>query len=155
MTTTQHVRNLLLAALVTAEVAVLAWKLPLNRPYGVYAFLGAFVIHMRMRPGRWEVVTTLATALALGMSRVELRGSLDLFASGLVTPGIFLGLASLLVLGAAVPWCSEPERKARIATFEAGRRGACLRVARHVSIDLEGAVPFSLKVQAACALSIQ
>jgi len=119
VTFSRHIRNAAPAAIIVALAAVLAGRFFLNSPnFLSYALAGTFVLHMWTRPSRREILATFGLAAIFVLWHSEFRGSKDLLAGGLMTPGHFLGLASLVVLGAPIPWSTGDRCRKRIMAFE-------------------------------------
>jgi hypothetical protein len=102
-------------ALLGAEAVFMASQARLDFPFLAPALLGAVVIQIRTCRRRLELLATVLLAVGLVMARfgAHLRPLYDNPSS----IGIFIGLASLFVMGAKVVRTPRPEMPQRIAAF--------------------------------------
>ena len=89
-----------------------------SAPYIAFAFLGAFVTHVSMRPKASEVGMAVAVGMGFGVVYVLSHGSmLDYYGRSLGFPGGFIGMGSLQVLASQWIWKRirfEPLREAAL-----------------------------------------
>ena len=89
-----------------------------DTPFLAFSVIGAAVVHFSRRPGVIETIITAILASGLGIAYAGSRGVFGHFpASGLIGTAAFLGLASMLVLGAKACWSTEALRPLLAATF--------------------------------------
>ncbi len=89
-----------------------------DTPFLAFSVIGAAVVHFSRRPRVIETIITAILASGLGIAYAGSRGVFGQFpASGLVSTVAFLGLASMLVLGAKACWSTEALRPLLLATF--------------------------------------
>jgi hypothetical protein len=89
-----------------------------DTPFLAFSVIGAAVVHFSRRPGVIETVITAILASGLGIAYAGSRGVAGHFpGSGLIGTAAFLGLASMLVLGAKACWRTEALRPLLLATF--------------------------------------
>ena len=73
--------------------------------YVPFALVGAFVIHMTMRPARRDIAAVAGAALGFAVVSLLHRGAPpDYFGRDIGVPGAFLGLGSMLVLASQWIW---------------------------------------------------
>ncbi|MGD0128452.1 MAG: phosphatase PAP2 family protein [Terriglobia bacterium] len=104
-----------LTALLGIEAVFIASQARLDFPFLAPALLAAVVIQIRTCRGRLELLATVLVAVGLAMVRfgVHLRPLRD----NPSTIGMFIGLASLVVMGAKVVRSPRPEMPQRISAF--------------------------------------
>lgn len=104
-----------LMAVLAAETVFMASRPTLDRPFLASGFFGAAVIQIRTRRSGFEMLATVPLAAGLVMVRygTHLRPLYEF--PWLI--GLFLGLASLFVMGAAVLRSAPHEMPGRIAAF--------------------------------------
>jgi hypothetical protein len=89
-----------------------------DTPFLAFSVIGAAVVHFSSRPRVIETIITAIFASGLGIAYAGSRGVFGHFpASGLIGIAAFLGLASMLVLGAKACWSTEALRPLLLATF--------------------------------------
>src|SRR5580692_9801874 len=89
-----------------------------DTPFLAFSVIGAAVVHFSSRPRVIETIITAIFASGLGIAYAGSRGVFGHFpASGLIGIAAFLGLASMLVLGAKACWRTEALRPLLLATF--------------------------------------
>jgi len=89
-----------------------------DTPFLAFSVVGAAVVHFANRPHWIEATITAVLASLLGVAYVGSRGIFGQYpGSGLVGTCAFLGLASMLVLGAKACRSTEALRPLLVATF--------------------------------------
>jgi PAP2 superfamily len=102
------------AACVTVILFVVAAFFRLGAsPYIAFAFAGAFVVHMAMRPSRRELAVVAACAAMFGTAYYLLHADVaNFYGAAMGISGGFLGLGSLLLV--TLQWFWAPETAKRI-----------------------------------------
>ena len=83
-----------------------------SSPTIAFAFSGAFLLHMALRPSRCELVTVVVCAAMFGVVYYVLHGDVtSFFGATIAVPCAFLGLGSLLVMVGRWFWAPEAEKR--------------------------------------------
>jgi hypothetical protein len=107
----------LLLAMLAVEAFLLAETVPEDFPYLASALLGAVVVLLRARPRPTELLTTCGLAIVFALARFG--SHLDTLWARPSWIGTFLGLASLLVLGARMARRRLPDSAEHVRAFVA------------------------------------
>ncbi len=79
-----------------------------SSPYIAFAFTGAFIMHMLLRPNRRELAVVLGAATVFSVSYYLHHGTfINFYGAVIAIPGGFLGMGSLLVV--TMQWFWAPE----------------------------------------------
>ena len=82
-------------------------------PYIAFAFAGAFVVHMAMRPSRRELAVVVACAAMFGAAYFLLHADVtNFYGAAIGISGGFLGLGSLLLVTLQWFWAPAAETHA-------------------------------------------
>jgi len=117
----------LLTAVLAAETVIIASQAKLDFPFLAPALLGAVVIQIRTCRSRIELLATVP--LAAGLALLRFGSHLRLLYENPALFGLFLGLASLFVMGVMVVRSAPHELQDRIGAF-----GVALAVAVFVAV---------------------
>ncbi|HEY2845396.1 MAG TPA: phosphatase PAP2 family protein [Bryobacteraceae bacterium] len=83
--------------------------------YIAFAFAGAFLVHVAMRPSRREVALTVACAVIFGLAYHLLCADMSsYYGAAVAIPGAFLGLGSLLVVTLRRLWAADAAKRLRL-----------------------------------------
>ncbi len=87
-----------------------------SSPYIAFAFAGAFVVHMAMRPSRRELAVVVACAAMFGAAYFLLHADVTSFygAARGISGRLFFGLGSLLLVTLQWFWAPETEKHIRL-----------------------------------------
>lgn len=131
----------LFLSLVTIMLVVgIALRIPLAIPFLASAFFGAVVLHLWRSPRIGEALAVVLFAIALAAMRWRIFGGKQLGVNWLASAGIFLGLASLLVLSLTFCWSGLEERKARFSLLLTSMAIPFFVIASTLPIVLSGAL---------------
>lgn len=113
----KHLGPWLLMALLAAETVFLALRLNPNSPLYLSALMGAVVIQVRTCRKRFELLATVP--LAVGLALLHFGHHLGVLYENPSGFGLFLGLASLQVMGVRVVHCRPAQVRENVAAFGA------------------------------------
>lgn len=81
-------------------------------PSLAFAFTGAFIVHIAMRPSRRELALVAGCAAMFSAAYWLLHGDvINFYGAAIAIPGAFLGLGSLLVVTLQWFWAPESEKR--------------------------------------------
>lgn len=107
--------------LAVAASIILAASVPRigTDPYIAFAFTGAFATHLMFRPERRELLWAILAGMGFGaiyllmdQSLLHHGAFLDFYGGWIAIPGAFLGMGTLVVLGARWIWAPDTSRDA-------------------------------------------